>query len=80
MISLTKSGDYCIGLLESGISISIINDLMLDEKKVQSFGITLNDLKSLKIALNIYERLIQIFNSEDDKDAVEALIQEVEIF
>lgn len=75
VISLSKSGDYCLKCLDSGITNNIINELMLEEKKVENFGIQMDDLKSLKSALNIYERLKLVFEDELLKDKKQELVE-----
>lgn len=79
--TLSKSGDYCLKCKNTGTSNSLINELMLDEKKVHNFGLQIDDLKSLKLALSIYEHLREVFKQElmEEKkhDLLELLISEL---
>lgn len=52
--TVSESGEYCFRCMSDGISQSMINDLMHEEKKVDNFGLHMDDLKSLKSALSIY--------------------------
>jgi hypothetical protein len=77
ILELSDSVEYANGLIEKGTTNSLINILMDNPKRVDNFGISIEDLKSLKTIIDIIDRIKQRFGEEKHQDQFVQIIEEI---
>ena len=77
ILEFSDSVEYANGLIEKGTTNSLINILMDNPKRVDNFGISIEDLKSLKTIIDIIDRIKQRFGEEKNQDQFVQIIEEI---